>query len=294
MHLLSACTSLHSPKMEQEIAPAPLENPIIIDNNVDFNRLDKVASVSLSATQKDEQSATQELTEAGYDQIKYIQDKATDTVAIVAADKNEIIVSIRGFDSPEDKKTAVSFSHTESAIGGEVSSGFLNTLHTKETDNGISIYDTLADTIQDFSNNASHPLPVSVSSHSMGGALSSILVAELVGNQEKEPERSFVQNIEAFVTFGSMAPGDDDFKDQYTRMCEEKNIECLAFVNESGLTPLIPPNETVGTQVYLRNGEETPENVIINPSILDAFKRVMSGDVDKAGSIEITEKGRGR
>ncbi len=127
----------------------------------------------------------------------------------------------------------------------------------------------ISSAIQELDNQYEGKANVNFVSHSMGGALSSVMLAEIKADPDKYP---FSKNIKTILTFVSLPPGDVEFERKYKEMCEKHQIECIDIVNRNDLSFLIPPqNSGVNRQVILSKDG----TVIIDPSLTDKIGRMM-------------------
>ncbi len=81
-----------------------------IKDSINFSRVEEFGNIALHAVQKTEPEAVEFLKNKGYKDVKYITDTETDSVVIVAGNGKDIVVSVRGKDSPKDDDTVAPFS----------------------------------------------------------------------------------------------------------------------------------------------------------------------------------------
>lgn len=232
-------------------AAAPENRTVLDDGKLDYVRVLSLANVALDAVHLAQPEATARLQALGYSEVRYIHDEATDTTAVVASNGKEVVASIRGYDSPKDSATAHALGMEPSALGGEVSTGFIKTLYSSSP----PVINQLHQAIEEVSEASGGGLPVHVASYSMGGAVSSVMVAEMLAQPERFPQAA---HLRTNLTFGTLAPGDSAFSEAFALASTMQGIESVTIVNENDLTPLLPPlNSHVGTRVILQKDGST-------------------------------------
>lgn len=232
-------------------AANPLGRQLIHDGQVDFVRMLSLGNVALDAVHQTEDVADKRLRDLGYTDIRYIDDRETDSIIVVAGNGKEVVVSIRGYDSPKDNDTSVTLGYEPSALSGEVSEGFLRTLYRSSPPLISQVHQAIEEVSQEYGGN----LPVHFASHSMGGALATTIIAEMGANPERFPQFS---HIRTNLTFDSLKPGDMEFKEAYEELCRKNGIESVGVIHQNSLAPLLPPlNSEVGRTVILQSDGST-------------------------------------
>ncbi len=234
-------------------------------DNINFLRVEEFGNVALHAVQRTEPEAIEFLKNKGYKDIKYITDAETDSVVIVAGNGKDIVVSVRGKDSQKDDYTVgirgyIVDTKTDSAIGGRVGFGYLDALNK----NNKQLLAKISSAIQELDNQYEGKANINFASHSMGGAISSVMLAEIKARPDEYP---FSKNIKTILTFASLPPGNDEFRKKYKEMCEKHQIECVEITNKNDLSFVTPPPHrySVNRQIIINeNGKVT-----IDPSLIE-------------------------
>lgn len=239
--------------------------PLLEGEKLDYVRLLSLSNVALDAVHLPEAEATQRLHDLGYHEVRYIRDDITDTVAVVASDGKEMLVSIRGFDSPKDGATAIRFTDVPSALGGNVGTGFKETLYGSSP----PVIDQIHNAMQEVNHATGGGQDIHITSHSMGGALSSVMLAEMIAKPEAYP---LVSQVKSLVGFGSIAPGDSNFRDALADATHAHGIESVSVINRNDVYMLMPPQHvSVGRQVIMQADGSTT----VDADRWDRFTRLL-------------------
>lgn len=232
---------------ESKLSPRTVseDNPQIMigeGNGVNFLRVEKLGKVALDALSIDKTKSQEieALHKLGYNDIRYLEDKDTDSKVVVISNGKEIIVAPRGWDSWGDLPTVANIRGVESPIGGEVNAGYHKILY----DNDARVLKNVTAAIEELSakypgNNGEH-LPVHFVTQSYGGALSSLFLAEYKSNPEKY---AFEKDIKTVLTFEAPRPGDGTFKEESDSRCFKDGVECVRVVNMNDIVPFLAPTD---------------------------------------------------
>lgn len=152
-----------------------------------------------------------------YTHLRFIEDKLTDTQALVVADDEKVIVSFRGTNGGlKDWWTNADYtlvSHDK--IMGKVHEGFILSLDT--------VWDAVKNTLFEYKGAGGKYRSLWFTGHSLGGALANLAVARLVADDYA---------IYGLYTFGQPRVGDRefarnfniDFKTRYFRFVNDRDI----------------------------------------------------------------------
>jgi triacylglycerol lipase len=149
-----------------------------------------------------------------HQKLRFIENKKTDTQALVISDDKKVIVAFRGTTSRKDWQTNINYTLIQpDDMFGQVHEGFYNSLQ--------SVWAEVVEVIEDFKKGDYKSLWFT--GHSLGGALANLAVAALI--QEDYP-------VYGLYTFGQPRVGDRafartmnaEFKDRYFLFINDRDI----------------------------------------------------------------------
>lgn len=198
--------------------------------------------------------------ELGFDSVRWIQDRPTDTQGFVATLGSDIFVVWRGSESPTDFLKDASVLKVKAFGNCKVHSGFHSCL--------TAVQHTLGNHLKEAIQEIGGPYEVSrvyVSGHSLGGALATLSAVQISIWYPSLSPRLKV------VTAGSPRVGNRAFKTLFNKQVSE----CVRVVHDNDIVTRVPKLNYfhVGTQLKLSdNGQVMTNNLNVLKHLVRATK----------------------
>ena len=168
------------------------------------------------------------LAQWGFERVRWIEDKATDTQAVVAARSGDgtghLVVAFRGTEGGKDFLTDLRFRKGVFHAGatgaqpvGQVHRGFATALE--------SVWGQVLAAVRELGPDR----PIFVCGHSLGAALAQLAAMRLVGHG---------RNVAAVYVYGSPRVGNADFCDAYNGALKERTF---LHINDQDVVTTVPP-----------------------------------------------------
>ncbi len=206
------------------------------------------------------------LEELGFQLVKFIDNKNTDTQGFIAKDETRLIIAFRGTSSLKDAWTDIQISKKVFPSLGILSRIFSikSLLKAKAHEGFFRTYDSISDQVLDTIEKQlmEKDYKIFLTGHSLGGALATLASLDLRKSKKYE-----VTNY----TFGAPKVGNKRFVKYYNKQVKDS----YRVVNDEDPIPSIPGF----TFKHVKNGAliDEKKTIKINPGILERMEKGLEG-----------------